>query len=62
MLLQAAWIVPGIGWLTRLSIIIWKFTIGKQKKIQERLDIASGENVQFHSSDEADAIINKFKT
>lgn len=31
------------------------------KKIQERLAIASGKNAQLHSSDEVDAIINKFK-
>lgn len=31
------------------------------KKIQERLDIASGKNAQFHSSDNVDAIIDKFK-
>jgi predicted transcriptional regulator len=31
------------------------------KRIQERLVIASGKNAQLHSSDEVDAIINKFK-
>ncbi|WP_350283354.1 ribbon-helix-helix domain-containing protein [Nitrosomonas sp.] len=40
-----------------LEIYDWR-----TKKIQERLDMASGKNVQFHSSDEVDAIINKFKT
>lgn len=29
--------------------------------IQERLDIASGKNAQFHSSDHVDAIIDKYK-
>ena len=28
---------------------------------QERLDIASGKNAQFHSSDDVGAMINKFK-
>lgn len=32
------------------------------KKIQERLDIASGKNTKFHSSDDVDAAIEKFKT
>ncbi len=31
------------------------------KKIQERLEIASAENTQFHSSDDVDATINQFK-
>jgi predicted transcriptional regulator len=31
------------------------------KKIQERLDIASGKNAKFHSSDDVDTIIDKFK-
>jgi predicted transcriptional regulator len=31
------------------------------KKIQERLDIAAEKNAQFHSSDDVDAIIDKFK-
>lgn len=31
------------------------------KKIQERLDIASGKNAKFYSSDDVDAIIDKFK-
>jgi len=31
------------------------------KKIQERLDIAARKNAQFHSSDDVDAIIDKFK-
>lgn len=31
------------------------------KKIQERLEIASAENTQFHSSDDVDAAINQFK-
>ncbi|MEQ1777504.1 MAG: ribbon-helix-helix domain-containing protein [Nitrosomonas sp.] len=39
-----------------LEIYDWQI-----KKIQERLDIASGKNAKFHSSGDADAIINKFK-
>ena len=31
------------------------------KRIQERLDIASGKNAKFHSSDDVDAAIEKFK-
>lgn len=39
-----------------LEIYDWQ-----KKRIQERLDIASGKNAKFHSSDDVDAIINKFK-
>jgi len=32
------------------------------KKIQERLDIATNKDAQFHTSEEVDAVIDKFKT
>lgn len=60
MQLRKVWIAPKTGWLIRLLITIWNLRLAN-KKIQERLDIASGKNAKFHSSDDVDALINKFK-
>ena len=58
MQLRTVWIVPETGQAIDhyLEIYDWQ-----TKKIQERLNIASGKNAKFHSSDDVDAMIDKFK-